>query len=59
MQRIIYVLILHLKARLINTGRNEELRQELRESRKEAIKYSQQFDKSTFKGENFLNKENI
>ncbi|XP_022350731.1 centrosomal protein of 290 kDa [Enhydra lutris kenyoni] len=41
---------LHLKAQVDQlTGRNEELRQELRESRKEAISYSQQLAKANLK----------
>ncbi|XP_032202712.1 centrosomal protein of 290 kDa isoform X2 [Mustela erminea] len=41
---------LHLKAQVDQlTGRNEELRQELRESRKEAVSYSQQLAKANLK----------
>ncbi|XP_042548999.1 centrosomal protein of 290 kDa isoform X2 [Dipodomys spectabilis] len=48
---------LHLKAQVDQlTGRNEELRQELRESRKEAINYSQQLAKANLKIEH-LEKE--
>ncbi|XP_021542991.1 centrosomal protein of 290 kDa [Neomonachus schauinslandi] len=50
---------LHLKAQVDQlTGRNEELRQELRESRKEAINYSQQLAKANLKVEH-LEKETI
>ncbi|KAK2491749.1 hypothetical protein MC885_015216, partial [Smutsia gigantea] len=48
---------LHLKAQVDQlTGRNEELRQELRDSRKEAINYSQQLAKANLKIEH-LEKE--
>ncbi|XP_048214558.1 centrosomal protein of 290 kDa isoform X3 [Perognathus longimembris pacificus] len=48
---------LHLKAQVDQlTGRNEELRQELKESRKEAINYSQQLAKANLKIEH-LEKE--
>ncbi|KAI4586923.1 hypothetical protein MJG53_004710 [Ovis ammon polii x Ovis aries] len=48
---------LHLKAQVDQlTGRNEELRQELRESRKEAINYSQQLTKAHLKID-YLEKE--
>lgn len=41
---------LHLKAQVDQlTGRNEELRQQLRESRKEAVNYSQQLAKANLK----------
>ncbi|XP_042119236.2 centrosomal protein of 290 kDa isoform X3 [Peromyscus maniculatus bairdii] len=47
----------HLKAQVDQlTGRNEELRQELRESRKEAISYSEQLTKAILKIEH-LEKE--
>ncbi|XP_072580649.1 centrosomal protein of 290 kDa isoform X2 [Vulpes vulpes] len=50
---------LHLKAQVDQlTGRNEELRQELRESRKEAINYSQQLAKANLKIDH-LEKETI
>ncbi|XP_035943155.2 centrosomal protein of 290 kDa isoform X1 [Halichoerus grypus] len=50
---------LHLKAQVDQlTGRNEELRQELRESRKEAISYSQQLAKANLKVDH-LEKETI
>ncbi|XP_040493234.1 centrosomal protein of 290 kDa [Ursus maritimus] len=50
---------LHLKAQVDQlTGRNEELRQELRESRKEAISYSQQLAKANLKIDH-LEKETI
>ncbi|XP_027449464.1 centrosomal protein of 290 kDa isoform X2 [Zalophus californianus] len=50
---------LHLKAQVDQlTGRNEELRQELRESRKEAINYSQQLAKANLKVDH-LEKETI
>ncbi|KAM6215532.1 centrosomal protein of 290 kDa [Rhynchocyon petersi] len=48
---------LHLKAQVDQlTGRNEELRQELREARKEAINYSQQLAKANLKID-YLDKE--
>lgn len=47
---------MHLKAQVDQlTGRNEELRQELRESRKEAISYSEQLTKAILKVRILLN----
>ncbi|XP_052496052.1 centrosomal protein of 290 kDa [Budorcas taxicolor] len=51
---------LHLKAQVDQlTGRNEELRQELRESRKEAINYSQQLTKAHLKIDHLEKETNL
>ncbi|XP_037369807.1 centrosomal protein of 290 kDa isoform X5 [Talpa occidentalis] len=51
---------LHLKAQVDQlTGRNEELRQELRESRKEAINYSQQLAKANLKIDHLEKETNL
>ncbi|XP_053439665.1 centrosomal protein of 290 kDa isoform X2 [Nycticebus coucang] len=51
---------LHLKAQVDQlTGRNEELRQELRESRKEAIDYSQQLAKANLKIDHLEKETNL
>ncbi|MBZ3878823.1 Centrosomal protein of 290 kDa [Sciurus carolinensis] len=51
---------LHLKAQVDQlTGRNEELRQELKESRKEAINYSQQLAKANLKIDHLEKETNL